>query len=208
MAGSHGIQFEYLCREYQSRIHRLLTRMVGEHEAEDLTQEVFMKVSNSMYAFEGLSDISTWLFSIAKNTAIDRFRGRAYKEEQAASAELELIGDGVRGRDSRMNGKSRTPEDQLIQKEMSACVRRIVDSLPRNERMVIILSEVEGFSDREIAMILNIKPGTVRVRLHRAKAKLKTRLEEACEFYRTKDNTLACDSKPRILLWNKGLHHK
>lgn len=82
----------------------------------------------------------------------------------------------------------------------------IINQLPKNARTVIVLSDLEHFTDREISDILNIKPSAVKVRLHRARALLKKELEANCAFYRTKDNIFACDKKKPVLLsFNKRL---
>ncbi len=208
MSFSPGIKFEDIYREYRSRIYRYLVRMVGEYEAEDLTQEVFVKAGKSLHSFKGSSQVSTWLFRIATNTALDRLRSTIYKKETENSVGLESIGAAGEDRNALVKGRSKAPDDLLIRKEMSDCVRSIVDSLPEDDRMVIVLSETEGFSDQEIATILGLKVGTIRVRLHRARAKLKEKLESACDFYRTRDNTLACDKKGPVLSFRKASNRK
>ena len=79
---------------------------------------------------------------------------------------------------------------------MSACVREYVDRLPPDHRTVLVLSELEGFKNREIADILQITLENVKVRLHRARARLKQELDDGCDFYHTEEGTLACDRKP------------
>jgi RNA polymerase sigma-70 factor (ECF subfamily) len=201
-------EFEDIYREYRSRIYHYLARMVGQDEAEDLTQEVFVKAGKSLHSFDGLSQISTWLFRIATNTALDRLRSNAYRKETVDSVGLESISDTGHDRDVWVKGRGKAPDDLLIRKEMSDCVRSIIDSLPESDRMVIVLSETEGFSDHEIAAILDLKVGTIRVRLHRARARLKEKLEAACDFYRTQDNILACDKKPPVLSFRGSSHAK
>lgn len=207
MSFSAEIKFEDIYREYRPRIYRYLVRVAGEYEAEDLAQEVFMKAGKSLHSFKGDSQISTWLFRIATNTALDRLRNSAYRKETVSSVELESIDRGHET-NAWMKGRSKAPDDLLIRKEMSECVRSIVDSLPDGDRIVIVLSETEGFSDQEIAAILHLKIGTIRVRLHRARAKLKEKLESACSFYRTQDNTLACDKKPPMLAFRDASDRK
>ena len=75
------------------------------------------------------------------------------------------------------------------------CVNEYTDNLPPDYRTVIVLSELEGLANKEIAEILDISLDNVKIRLHRARAKLKAALNEACDFYYTGQNTLACDRK-------------
>ncbi|CAB5139826.1 hypothetical protein D3OALGA1CA_3799 [Olavius algarvensis associated proteobacterium Delta 3] len=78
---------------------------------------------------------------------------------------------------------------------MSECVIEFVDKLPPGYRTVIVLSELEGMSNKDISEILGISLNNVKIRLHRARAKLKTELNEGCDFYHNDQNTLACDRK-------------
>ena len=206
MSASPDIKFEDIYREQRPRIYRYLVRLVGEYEAEDLAQEVFVKAGKSLNSFEGSSQVSTWLFRIATNTALDHLKSGTYKKEMVNSVGLESLDEAGHRRNVLMKGRSKALDDLLIRKEMSDCVRSVIDSLPESDRMIIVLSETEGFTDREIAEILNLKVGTIRVRMHRARAKLKEKLESACDFYRTQDNTLACDKKPPVLAFRDGSH--
>ena len=86
-------------------------------------------------------------------------------------------------------------EQLVIRKEMSDCVNEFIDSLPPDYRTVIVLGELEGFANKEIAKILNISLDNVKIRLHRARAKLKKALQEGCDFYYNEENALACDRK-------------
>ena len=79
---------------------------------------------------------------------------------------------------------------------MGDCVREYVDRLPPDHRTVLVLSELEGFKNKEIADILMITLENVKVRLHRARARLKQELGDGCDFYHTEEGTLACDRKP------------
>jgi len=187
--------FDQLHTEYRHRIHRYLTRLVGDPEAEDLTQEVFVRVSRSLPAFDGNAHISTWLYKIATNAAIDRLRALQHAKESADSIAIESLAESGKDGNIWTRGRSISPDEQLIRREMSGCVQNIINQLPDNDRTVIILSELEGFTDQEIASILSIKTGAVKVRLHRARARLRKALESACEFYHTKDSILACDKK-------------
>ena len=78
---------------------------------------------------------------------------------------------------------------------MRQCINEYIETLPPDYKTVIVLSELEELADKEIAEILDITLENVKVRLHRARAKLKAILDEACEFYYTDKNTLACDRK-------------
>ena len=78
---------------------------------------------------------------------------------------------------------------------MNECILGVVEKLPENYRTVVVLSELEGFKDDEIAEILGVSIHTAKIRLHRARARLKKDLEIHCNFYRDERNEFACDSK-------------
>ena len=82
---------------------------------------------------------------------------------------------------------------------MSECVREYVDRLPPDYRTVLILKELEGFKNKEIAYILQITLENVKVRLHRARASLKKELDDSCDFYHNEEGNLACDRRPILI---------
>jgi RNA polymerase sigma-70 factor (ECF subfamily) len=92
--------------------------------------------------------------------------------------------------------RSPATDQNLIRKEMSECVREFIDKIPPDYKTVLILSELEGFKNREIADILRVSLDTVKIRLHRARTRLKKELDAGCNFYHDEQNILACDRKP------------
>jgi RNA polymerase sigma-70 factor (ECF subfamily) len=94
-----------------------------------------------------------------------------------------------------MANRPDSPDRQVIRDEMSECIREFVDRLPPDYRTIITLNELEGFTNSEIAEILDISLETAKIRLHRARAKLKESLESGCDFYLDDSSELACDRK-------------
>ena len=90
-------------------------------------------------------------------------------------------------------------EQQVIREEMNGCVREIIKTLPETYRSVIVLSELEGFKDAEIADILGSSLEATKIQLHRARTRLKKELKTACIFYRDERNEFACDRKPPFI---------
>jgi RNA polymerase sigma-70 factor (ECF subfamily) len=167
------------------------------NEAEDTAQEVFTKVSRGLDSFKGQSRLSTWIYRIATNTAIDKLRTPAYKH---ATGHTSLEDNpGVENTTSTITPTDTPTDQKVIRKEMSECVREYVDRLPPDYQTVLVLSELEGFKNREIADILQITLENVKVRLHRARARLKQELDDGCDFYHSQDGTLACDRKPILI---------
>lgn len=179
--------FEEIYENNRARIVRYLARLVGDSEAEDLAQEVFVKVSRSIAAFRDEAQISTWVYRIATNAALDRLRSPSFKAVEPVE-DIELVS-------LQVGPKGPTTEQQAIKEEMSACVRGMVDRLPATYRTAIVLSQMEGFKDSEIADILGVKPSAAKITLHRARKRLKKVLSENCVFYHNEENELACDRK-------------
>ena len=191
---SRAIDFSEVYKKFQPKILNYLSRLMGPHEAEDITQEVFEKVSRKLKTFKGESKFSTWLYRIATNTAFDRLRSPSLKHASEHTPFEKIADPKAR---NVWNGQRETAIDQnVIRKEMSACVREYIDKLPSDHRAVLILSEIEGFKNKEIADILQISLENVKIRLHRARAGLKKELDNGCDFYQNEQGTLACDRKP------------
>jgi RNA polymerase sigma-70 factor (ECF subfamily) len=186
-------EFSDIYKEYHPKISHYLIRLVREHEAEDVAQVVFEKVGNNLSEFKGESKISTWIFRIATNAALDRLKSSSYKRTFSGSQSPVPL-QTVENLDLMFN-KPTSPDQKVIRDEMSECVREFVDRLQTDYRTVLILNELEGFTNKEIADILQISLDTAKIRLHRARAMLKKILQDGCDFYHDDRSELACDRK-------------
>ena len=101
-------------------------------------------------------------------------------------------------KDADLSAKTLSIEEQVIHKETNECIRGVIENLPENYRMVVILSELEGLQNKEIAEILELSLEVVKVRLHRGKARLKKELLNYCNFSWDKRNELTCDTKDAV----------
>lgn len=189
--------FKEIYEEFQPKIVHYLCRLLGNQDAEDIAQEVFAKVSRGLKSFKGQSKLSTWIYRIATNTAIDKLRSESFKR----SLENPSLLDETAVEDkSDSFGHTDPPIDhKVIRKEMSQCVREYIDRLSPDYRTVLVLSELGGFKNREIADILEISLENVKARLHRARARLKKELDDGCDFYHNEEGTFACDRKPVLI---------
>ena len=192
VAETPALRIEGLHREHGERIRRYLARLVGTTDAEDLQQEVFEKAQRAIGTFRGDSRALTWLYRVATNVAIDRLRSagrRAEVErEDVDVGSLRSIGTA----DAR---DERSLDGEIDRKRMRDCIMKVVDGLPPSQRAVILLGELRGLSDREMADALGVSLGAAKIRLHRARRALKTALESACTFERDEGNELACAPK-------------
>ncbi len=184
--------FTVLYGEYYPKIAGYLRRLVGEAEAEDVAQETFVKVGRSLGGFRGESSLSTWIYRIATNTALDHLRraGQAGNEERT--------GAGDAGPDDEIAGLPDSDPLQdvaLIRKDMNECIRGLVYDLPENYRTVVVLGDLEGLTNAEIARVLGLTLDTVKIRLHRGRVQLRKSMDRACHLYRNDRNELSCDRK-------------
>lgn len=159
--------FEELVRAYQHRVFGVAVRMLGNRaEAEDLAQEVFLRVHRSIADFRGEAKLSTWLYAIASRLCLNRL----------ASGERHRIREGEETL-MRLPSADAGAAETLERGERDAALSQAIASLPDERRIVVVLRDVEGLSYEEIARALDLEPGTVRSRLHRARLDLKDKLE-------------------------------
>ena len=175
--------FRTLYDANHQRINRLLARIVGSQEAEDLTQAVFAKAANALPKFRGDAQTSTWLYRIATNVASDWLRGRLAREAKATERLPDMLDGRACERDAVLSSDA-SPERDLVVKDMAGCIRAEIARLAESHRDVLILGELGGLSDDEVARALGITRNNAKVRLHRARQELKTAIQSRCDFYR------------------------
>jgi RNA polymerase sigma-70 factor (ECF subfamily) len=191
---NNTLDFESIYYTYYPKIHHYLVRMTGSSEAEDIAQEVFIKINGSLNDFRPESKLSTWIYKIATNLALDKLRSASFRNHKKTDSISEL---GIELIDKHIYTENRDDQtdQQIIRKEMNKCIQNFIEELPENYKIVLVLSEFENLKNNEIADVLNISVDTVKIRLYRAKAKLKDVLNCNCNFYRDKRNILFCDLK-------------
>jgi RNA polymerase sigma-70 factor (ECF subfamily) len=188
------VDFQSVFSEFQKPIYNYVLRMVKDRSlAEELTQDIFVRTYNSLPDFRGDSKVSTWIFRIATNACLDHFRSKSYKKHQKTDLlsteellEATLPDDGA---------KPPTAEEELIHAEMSSCVRGYIDDLSEEYRAVILLHDLQGLTNPEIASITGTTLENVKIRLHRARCKMKEVFSSKCSFYRDERNVLRCFEK-------------
>ena len=191
------LDFQTVYDEFYSKIRMYLSRLVGESKAEDATQEVFVKVNKNLPGFERKSSLATWIYRIATNTALDKLRSKAHRQDRQTSS----LSDVERGfekdlpSDIAEDKKALSADREAVRAEMTECIREFVGRLPPDYQTVIVLSELKELKNQEIADILDVSLHTAKIRLHRARARLKQEFESGCDFYKDENNTLACDRK-------------
>lgn len=172
---------------FRPAILRYLTRLVGKDEAEDLAQVVMLKVSEGLERFRGDASLSTWIYRIATNAALDALRRRRAPEPVARAAAEED--------DLPPDAQAPSVDSIAIRQEMSECVRGFIGRLPEPYATVLVLADMEGFRNAEIAEILGISLDAAKIRLHRAREALRAALGAGCRFEHG-EYGLACDRRP------------
>ncbi len=177
------MNYDDLYARYYQRVCRYLRGIVGDAEAEDLAQEVFIKVDAHLGTLKEDTKITSWIFKIALNTARDRLRKPttiAPACGRAASPKTESIEEAA---ENLPDPRLRTPEESLARSEMVQCYLEFVKKMPRNYFDVYALSEIEELPDKEISERLSLPLETVKMRLHRAREKLYDELRAHCRCY-------------------------
>lgn len=179
--------FEELHSVLRPKVVSYLTRFVGSSDAEDLAQEVFIKVHQGIATFRGESKLTTWVFQIATFAALDRLKSASYLASQRLVPEI-LIED---------HPAQMIPahDRQAVKDEMCKCIRGVVERLPVDFRAIIYLSELKELRINEIAEILGISPGAAKIRLHRARHALRAQMEQQCRIILDEQADLQCDRK-------------
>ncbi len=177
--------FETVARDLTTPIRRYLERYVGNGTvAEDLCQETLLRIQRGLPCFEGRSSVKTWAFSIASRVAADYLRA---PERNRRIVDMDAVED--------LEAPDVAMEDRLVVDEMNACVRQVIDTLPEPYRAALVLHDIEGFSAVETAEICGSSEATAKIRIHRARLRLKEALKRECEFYRDGESVLRCDRR-------------
>ncbi len=168
---------------YYARVRGYAASMLRDGSAsDDVVQETFLRAQSHLESVREPDRVPAWLFRVAYNLCMDQLRARqASRIDQEADVEAARVDACV--------------QSELERGEMSACVRAKVDQLPETDRSVILLCDIAGLSQEEIAQVLGVEVGAVKVRLHRARKKLRAVLEGACSFERDARNVLVCEPK-------------
>ncbi len=171
--------FELLVGRYQSKVYRLAMGLThNSQDAEEIIQEVFFKVYRNLAEFEGKSAFSSWLYRIALNTSYMKLRERRGSNLVSLDDVINQLEEQTLDHESDWSSR---PDDQLHTSEAMAIIEKAVEKLPEEFKSVLILRDIEGFTNEEAGEILELSVPAVKSRLHRARLLLRQRLDE---FYR------------------------
>jgi RNA polymerase sigma-70 factor (ECF subfamily) len=184
---------ETLSAAHRGALFRYIRSIVRDPAiAEDLTQETLLRAHRKLVDLEDPSKLSAWLYRIATNLCRDRFRRTT---SRGRTESLDQIEESSADRAALADSAPRL--DKVIeQSEMSACVQEYLANLADPYRAVILLHDVEGLTNPEIALMLGVSLPTVKIRIHRAREKLRDALALGCSFSADERGVTICERKP------------
>lgn len=166
--------FEQLVERHKQRVFNIVYRYLGNiHDAEDVAQQVFINIYNAKKAYTPRAQFTTWLYTVCKNTCLKTFRKKRLKTISIdADVDLEQDAVSVQLPDPNVS----TPLENAINAERDLAVKAAIDSLPENQKIVVILCKYEQLSYEKIAEITGFSVKAVKSLLHRARVNLKEKL--------------------------------
>jgi RNA polymerase sigma-70 factor (ECF subfamily) len=169
--------FERIVREYGGRLLAVAEKLLSNHDdALDAVQDAFLSAFRSIESFDGRSLLSTWLHRIVVNVALMKLRSKRRRPEQSIDDLLPtFLPDGHQAHP--VARWRRSGQEIAEQNELQAIVRSKIEDLPDSYRIVLVLRDIEEFDTETVAQMLEITPGAVKVRLHRARQALRTLLD-------------------------------
>jgi RNA polymerase sigma-70 factor (ECF subfamily) len=171
--------FSKLAMEYMGSLYSAALRMTrNPADAEDLVQETYLKAYRAFGSFKEGTNLKAWLYRILTNTFINSYRARKRRPEQTDIDDVEDLYLYRRLGGLEAVAAGRSAEEEVLEHFTEGDVKAAVEALPEQFRMAVLLADVEGFSYKEIADILDIPIGTVMSRLHRGRKSLQKTLHD------------------------------
>ncbi len=161
--------FNQIVDMYQRPLYNMALRMLGDAPAaEDATQDAFFSAFRNIGRFKG-GNLKSWLFTIAANACRDVLRSRNVRRTESLDAEDVTIDPP---------SSSESPEDYAVRREMGQSIQQGLDSIPHDQRLAVVLIDVQGFGYEEAARVMGISVGTVKSRLSRGRARVRDFLRD------------------------------
>lgn len=174
------LTFDELFERYNSMVFGLVFHILGDREeALDVSQEVFLTIFRKMDSFRGESSLKTWIYCIAVNRAANRFRWwNRLRRRGTVSLEEHLANSPDRELFCNLKSEIQSPEEALLLQEERAEIEHLLLQLPLQQRIAVIMRDIEGLSYEEIAESMQISLGTVKSRIARGREMLKRSFKE------------------------------
>jgi RNA polymerase sigma-70 factor (ECF subfamily) len=179
------LEYYSIVEQHQAVVRRFINMTVkNQWIADDLTQETFIKAHNSLDSLKDVSKIKSWLIRIAYNLCLDHFKTASKNRFDSLDSIEEVFSANIL-----------PMAKQLERNEMSKCVQDKMLLLPQSYRTILCLSDIVGLTHSEIAEVLDVNVGNVKVRLHRARMKMRDILNQHCNFGNDERAVLVCTPK-------------
>ncbi len=186
--------FDSLYEGYRGKVYRVILRLVrNPSDAEDLTQETFLKVVRNLPHVKRPESVPSWLYRIATNTALDFLRRPAMRHGEGAVQLPMEKADAI-------PSDAPSPATSLDSAESVSCVRQYADQLPEQYRVVLVLHEMESLSLEQVAEVMGSSLGATKVRLHRARKRFAEICSAECEQFYNEQGALSCQPRSTIPL--------
>lgn len=169
---------ENIWHEYHMKLASFIRSKVAEDMADDLLQDVFIKIHARIDSLKEDAKLESWLYQITRNTIIDHYRSKRTTEE---------LPDWIE--------QPQPEEEEIIRKELSLCLEPMVKELPNKYRKAVQMSEIENKTQQEVAELEGISLSAAKSRVQRGRALLKTILHDCCQFEINKDNQVVSYEK-------------
>lgn len=165
--------FSRLINENQTKVYRIALSIVKNHsDAEDIAQEVFIRIYTSISSFKGNSSLATWIYKITYNRSLDFL-----KKNNKKMKTTKTLDDPEDAELLTLAGEKFIPEKEFEDKQMKEDIQAALQKLPEDQRQLIELKDIHGFSYEEIMEITGLKDGTMKSRLNRARTSLRKMLQ-------------------------------
>ncbi len=200
MSAQERLEFARVYEAHHAKVLGYVARLIGPDEAEDVVQEIFVKIDRSLESLADPAKITPWVYAVALNTVRDVIRRRASRPDRSpVDPDAERGSEDEEGAalDRIPDSRSRTPEETAIRNEMIACYLDYVSRLSPTYLEVYLLGEVEDLPVEEVARRLSISVGTAKIRLHRARQQVHEQLRCGCRPYYNERGELMGEPKDR-----------
>ena len=178
--------YEELVNRHMNRVYSLVYRVVAnKEEAEDITQDIFIKVYNNLNKFEQQASFSSWLYRVATNSTLDAL-DKIKRRPQAVTADNSSKASGTQEETDPVHQQPSTepgPEESIIQAELRECIKQVLKKLDREQTQALVLRDFDDLSYDEISKILGVSLSTVKMRIHRARLAFQEVFSQICSVY-------------------------
>jgi RNA polymerase sigma-70 factor (ECF subfamily) len=173
--------YELLVQRHMDRIYTLVYRVVRDkEEAEDITQEVLVKVYNNIRSFDQKASFSTWLYRIAVNSALDSLEKSKRRRTTVTSFSHTSSANPDEEWETTLASTAAGPEEEVMQRDLHDCIQRVLKNLDREQARVLVMRDFEDLSYADIAQALEAKLSAVKMRIHRARLSFQTIFNQFC----------------------------